>query len=93
MIKNKTLGCPSLDVLKKSFELDINDPLALEMFSIANSCSVLSKEDKVEAIGYDPRNSKDQFQEIFYKKTNTKLFILRSAIFVEQGGKHNTYRF
>jgi len=93
MIKNKTLGCPSIDTLKKSLLLDPKDPMALELYSMSNSCVILTRNDSVEALGFDPRNSKDEFQEIIYKKTNTQLFILRSAITVEQGGKKNTYRF
>ncbi|SFV61229.1 hypothetical protein MNB_SM-4-956 [hydrothermal vent metagenome] len=93
MIKYKALACPSIDLLKKAQKIDIQDSLKLEMFSIANSCVILSKEDRVEALGYDPRNSKDIFQEILYKKTSTVLYILREAIHVEQGGKKNTYRF
>ncbi|RUM64325.1 MAG: hypothetical protein DSZ04_02700 [Sulfurimonas sp.] len=93
MIKYKTLGCPSVEVLKGSKVVDMEDSLKLEMFSIANSCVILSKEDSVEALGYDPRNSKDIFQEILYKKISTVLYILREAIHVEYGGKKNTYRF
>ena len=93
LIKTKTLACPSIMILKKSMDVDMQDPLELEMYSIANSCLVLSREDKVQAIGYDSRNSKEIFQKILYKKTSTELYILRSAIEVEQGGKKNTLRF
>jgi len=93
MIKNKTLGCPSIEILKKSLEIDPKDPIALEVYAMSNSCVILTRDDSVEALGFDPQNSKDMFQEILYKKTNTQLFMLRSAISVEQGGKKNTYRF
>ena len=93
VIKNKTLGCPSVLLLEKAQLVDMQDPLKLEMYAIANSCVILSRGDSVEAIGYDPRNSKEIYQQIFYKKTSTELYILRKAIHVEQGGKKNTYRF
>ena len=93
MIKNKTLACPSIETLQKSKTVDLNEPLALDVFAITNSCVVLLRSDRVEAIGVDPRNSKEKFIEILYKKTNTRLFILRSAIFVEQGGEYNSYKF
>ena len=93
MITHKTLACPTLDALTKApIETDTN-PLELQMYSIANSCEVLSRGDKVEAIGYDPRNSKEIYQEVIYKRTGTQLFMLRSDIVVEQGGKKNSYRF
>lgn len=37
----------------------MQDPFELEMYSIANACVILSRGDEVEAIGYDPRNSKE----------------------------------
>ena len=93
MITHKTLACPSLDTLTKApIETDAN-PLELQMYSIANSCVVLSHGDKVEAIGYDPRNSKEIYQKVIYKRTGIQLFMLRSAIVVEQGGKKSSYRF
>ena len=92
-MKHKTLGCPSVVLLQKTLLVDMDDPLKLEMYAIANSCVVLSREDNIEAIGYDPHNSKEIYQQIFYKKTNAELYILRDSIEVEQAGKKNTYRF
>ncbi len=92
-IKYKTLACPSIEVLKKVTTIDIQDSLKLEMFAIAESCVIVSNVDSVEALGYDPLNSRDQFQLIIYKKTSTELYILRDAINVEQAGKKNIYRF
>lgn len=93
MIKTKTLACPTIVILQKSKLVDIQDPLKLDMYSIANGCVVLSRGDKVQALGYNPRNTKEIYQKILYKKTTTELYILRSAIQVEQGGKKNTLRF
>ena len=93
LIKTKTLACPTIEILQKSMDIDMQDPLELEMYSIAHSCIVVSHKDKIQAIGYDPRNSKEIFQKILYKKTSTQLYMLRSAIQVEQGGKKNTLRF
>ena len=93
VILYRTLACPSVAILKKA-PLDLNSaPLKLEMFTIANSCVILSRGDSIEALGYDPRNSKDVYQEILYKKTSSHLYMLRKAIQVEQGGKKNSYRF
>jgi len=93
MITHKTLACPSIDTLTKAPVSTSSNPLELEMYTISKSCVILSRGDKVEAIGYDPRNSKEIYQEIIYKRTGTQLFMLRSAIVVEQGGKKNSYRF
>ena len=93
MIKNKSLACPSIVLLEKSLNIDIQEPLVLEMYAIKNDCVILMHGDSVEAIGYDPRNSEKKFQEIMYKKTNKRLFMPRAAILVEQGGKKNSYRF
>ena len=93
MITHKTLACPTVDTLTKAPVSTSSDPLALQMYTIANSCVILSRGDKIEAIGYDSRNSKEIYQEIIYKKTGSKLFMLRSSILVEQGGKKNSYRF
>ena len=80
-------------LLKKAPVDDAEDPMALSMYSIVNECAVLTHRDRVEAIGYDPRNSKDIYQQIIYKKTGAYLYILRSSIIVEQGGKKNIHRF
>lgn len=92
-VKKKTFACPSIDILKKAPLAESADPMDLSMYAIANGCEILSTRDKVEAVGYDPRNSKDIFQEIIYKRTGTKLYVLRSSITVEQGGKKNRMRF
>lgn len=93
LIKNKTLACPSVEILQKAVDVDMQEPLKLEMYAIANSCIILARGDTVEALGYDPRNSEEIYQQILYKKTNTQLYILRQAIHVEQGGKKNRLRF
>ena len=93
MIKNKSLACPTELILKKAVKIDLSDPLTLEMYAVSNGCVVLGREDKIQALGYDPHNAKDIYQKILYKKTGVELYILREAIEVEQGGKHNTYRF
>ena len=93
VIKTKTLACPTIVLLEKSMQEDMQEPLKLEMYSIAHNCVILSRDDKVQAIGYDPSSSKEIFQKIFYKKTSAELFIFRSAIEIEQGGKKNTLRF
>lgn len=93
VIKYKTLACPSVELLKKAQDVDMKDSLKLEMYAISNNCVVLSREDHIKALGYDPANSKDIFQQILYKKTSTELYIVRDAIHIEQAGKKNTYRF
>jgi len=93
LVKRKTLACPTVILVQKAMQEDMQDPLRLEMYSIAHGCVVLSREDKIQAVGYNPRNSKEIFQKIIYKKTATELFVLRSAIQIEQGGKKNTLRF
>ena len=89
----KTLACPTVDTLQKvPLELKSN-PLELEMFTIANSCIILNRGDSIEVLGYDPHSSKEKYQQILYKKTNTQYYLLRESIVVEQGGKKNSYRF
>ena len=92
-INKKTLACPDVDKLKKAPIHTDADPLDLSMYVIANGCEILSKNMDVEAVGYDPRNSTEIFQKIIDKKSGKTLYILRSSIFVEQGGKNNTLRF
>ena len=93
VINTKTLACPSLDVLKKAPLAQQASPMGLTMYAIANGCEVLTKNEKVETIGYDPRNSKELFQQILYKKNGVQLYVKSSAITVEQGGKKNSMRF
>ena len=92
-VKKKTLACPTIEILNNAPTQTDNDPLELSMYSISNGCEILSRRDSIEAIGYDPRSSKDLFQQIIYKRTGTTLYVLRSSIIIEQGGKKNIMRF
>lgn len=92
-INKKTLACPDIGKLKKAPVHEGADPLDLSMYVIANDCEILTKHSEVEAIGYDPRNSTEIYQKIVDKKSGRILYILRSVIYIEQGGKKNTYRF
>ena len=92
-MKVKSLACPTILQLQKAPLLNEADSLDLSMYTIANSCVVLSLKDKIKAIGYDPRNSKDIYQKIIYEKTDNVLYILRSSIVIEQGGKKGSMRF
>ena len=92
-VNKKTIGCPTIEQVQKISLIDVDDALALDMYVIANSCVLISKGENVEALGYDPRNSKELFQKVLYKKTNDILFLLRSSLTIEQGGKKSTYRF
>jgi len=93
VIKRKTIGCPSVLLLKKAPVLTQDNALELSMYTIANDCVIVSPRDKVEAVGYDPLNSTTIFQKILYKKTDKLLYIPRSTIFVEQDGKKGRMRF
>lgn len=92
-VKTKNLACPSILTLQKVVEIDMKDSLSLDMYSIANGCIVLTRKDSIEALGYDPRNFKEIYQKILYKKGNSELYIRRSSIEIEQGGKKNNFRF
>lgn len=92
-IKSATLGCPTIEALKNAPVSTPETPMALSMYAIGSGCEIISKRDKVEAIGYDPLNETGRFQKIIYKKTGATLFILRSAISIEQDGKKNGIRF
>ena len=92
-INRETLACPDIDKLKKAPMYHGANPLELNMYVIANDCEILAKHAEIEAIGYDPRNSTEIFQKILDKKSGKTLYIIRSSIFVEQGGKKNTLRF
>ncbi len=89
----KSLGCPSVTILQKAPLSTDDDILNLNMYAIANDCVIISRRDKIEAVGYDPRNSKDIYQKIIYQKTGSYLYILRSVIQVEQDGKKGVVRF
>ena len=92
-INKKTLACPDIDKLKKAPVHNLSDPLDLSMYAIANDCIILSKNAKVEAVGYDSKKSTEIYQKIMDKKSGKTFYILRSSIFVEQGGKKNILRF
>jgi len=92
-INKKTLACPDIDKLKKAPVHEGADPLDLNMYIIANDCKIISKDTEIEATGYDPRNSTEIYQKIIDKKSGKTFYILRSSIFVEQGGKKNILRF
>ena len=89
----KTLGCPSVVLLKKAPVSIADDVLNLNMYAIANDCVIISRRDSVEAIGYDPLNSEAIYQEIVYLKTGVNLYIKKSTIQIEQAGKKGVYRF
>ena len=92
-INKKTIACPSVDLLQKTPLFGASEPLAVTMYAIANECVILSKYDLVETIGYDPRSSKEIFQNILYKKENKNLYVPRSSIIIEKSGKKNKIRF
>ncbi|MEA1893385.1 MAG: hypothetical protein U9N33_11855 [Campylobacterota bacterium] len=92
-VKQKTLACPSVFLLQKAPIDNASNFLDLSMYSIANGCIILGKKDNIESIGYDPRNSKEIYQKIIYKKTGVYLYLLRSTIQIEQDGKKSSYRF
>ncbi len=92
-IKLETLGCPTIDALKNVPIESLEDPIALSAYAISNGCKIISRGDGVEAVGYDPINSQDKFQKIIYKRTGVTLYVLRSSITIEQGGKKNGMRF
>jgi len=93
MIVVKSLACPTISTLEKSLLEDLSDTIAFEQYAIVNDCVVVTRGDSVEALGYDPRNSKERYIKILYKKTSKELYMLRSALQVEQGGKKNAIRF
>jgi len=90
-ILNKALACPSVMALKKAPLGD--DYLNLNMYAISNSCIIIYKNTEVQAIGYDPRNSSEIYQKIVEKRTGVTLFVKKSVIQIEQGGKKSTWRF
>ena len=93
MIKNKTLACPSIEVLKSSLDMDLSEALQIESFAIGNSCEVLTRNDEVQAIGKDVLDNTKTFVKIYYKKKQVELFIFRKALTVEQAGTYNSYKF
>jgi hypothetical protein len=91
-IVNKTLACPSIDILKKA-PLKDSDSMDLSLFVIVNGCEILTRRDSVQAIGYDPLNAKELYVKIVYKKTGDYLYVPSSDITIEQDGKKAIYRF
>ena len=92
-ITKETLACPTVDKLKKAPTDVDSDSLALSIYTVANDCVLLFKNSEVEAVGYDPRNSTEIFQEILDKNSGKILYILRSSIYVEQDGKKAALKF
>ena len=93
IIIKKSLGCPTLDALKKAPLENEESGLDLHMYAIANSCVIMNKRDKVQVIGDDPRNSKEIYQQVVYQKTGVMLYIPSSAVQIEQGGKKGILKF
>ncbi len=92
-MKKNTLACPEILQLKRAPLSNDSNSLDLSMYAIANNCIIIDKKDEVEAIGYDPTNSKSIFQKIIYKKTGTYFYIKSSSIQIEQDGKKSSIRF
>jgi hypothetical protein len=92
-IKNKTLACPTVEQLHKAPAYKDDDNLALDMYIVANDCVIVTPQDKIEAVGYDPRNSQEIYQKVINKENGSAYYILRAQIFVEQGGKKASMRF
>ena len=90
ILKEETLACPSVALLQNA---PMDDYVNINLYAISNNCMILNQKDSVEAIGYDSLNSEEIYQKILYKKTNTYLYVLRSMIQVEQGGKKGSMRF
>jgi hypothetical protein len=93
ILKKKTLGCPSVNILQKAPLNTVDNYMALSMYAIANDCVIMSKRDSIEAVGYDPLNSEEIYQKIIYQKTGVYLYVLKSVVQVEQEGKKSSYRF
>ena len=92
-IKMKSMACPSLETFEKVPPEALEDDIKLSLFAVANNCRILSRKDKVTAIGYDPRNDKSIFIQILHKNSGETLYIRRKNITVEQPGKKNQFRF
>jgi len=92
-IKAQTIGCPNVEIFKRITKETQNDYVKLNLFAMSNDCVLLSQQDKVEAIDYDPANSKTLYMKILYKKTGRVLFVPQNSIYVEQPGKKNMFRF
>ncbi len=90
-ILNKSLACPTMDSLQKAPLGD--DYLNLNMYAIAHGCEILYRDAQIHVIGYDPRNTQTIYLEVVNKKTGKKLFIKKSQVQIEQGGKKANYRF
>jgi len=92
-VKKKALACPTIVQLQKAPADTKENYLDLNMYIIANSCIVLSKQDSIEAVDYNANNSKDLFTKIIYKKTGVLLYVRSTSILVEQDGKKGKFRF
>ncbi|WP_321777603.1 hypothetical protein [Sulfurimonas sp.] len=92
-MKKKTLACPTVLQLQKVPMDTADNYLNFSMYAISNNCVIVSKRDDVEAIGYDPLNSKEIYQKIIYQRTGVYLYIIKSSIQIEQEGKKSTFRF
>ena len=92
-IKAQTIACPSVEMLKSMPQETENDFVKLNLFAMQNGCEILTREDGIEAIDYDPANEKTLYIKILSKRTAKTLYVLRRAVFVEQPGKKNRFRF
>lgn len=93
IILQTSLACPTVELIKSAPTDSSENSLELEMYTMTHGCMILSKEDRVQAIGYDPRNSHEKFQQVLYKRTGVQLYMLRESLQIEQGGKKSNFRF
>jgi len=92
-IKEQTVGCPTIEILKNIPKETANDYIKLNLFTMANDCMILSRNDKVEAIDYDPANNVALFMKIVHKQSGKILFVPTEDLYIEQPGKKNIFRF
>ncbi len=92
-VKMASMGCQSMEPFHNIPPEALQDETKLTQYAFANGCRILIPGDKVETIGYDPRNDKTMFIQIIHKESGETLYIRRKNIQVEQPGKKNQFRF
>jgi len=91
-VKVESLACPSTEIMREAFNLDLSDYLTLNLFTIKHSCKLLNASSAIEVIDYDV-NSRSKLIRIQDKNSLQELYVLRKNIEIEQPGANNSFKF
>jgi len=88
----ESLACPEISQIEKAASLT-DDIMALNQYTIANGCKVLSPSSDIETIDSDAATGQTLFLKVLDKRSGDQLYVLRKRVQIEKPGSKNTLRF